>query len=407
MTTRIAGEAESSLSVGYRISTEWTIVDAQTAEPASIADAVLDDAPDENLLWTHGMALHTVHAKLTSETRAVRGLKTSLKGAVKRMNARLAAEGATLMGSGAHPFLEPHRAELWTGDGGPLYAACHRVFGCHRHGWVNSRTLHIGIPFDGDEEFARLHDAIRLVVPIIAALSAASPFLGGRRATYLDARLIESRDRHRLIRQVGGRLVPEAVRTQEAYRERVLEPLRTALEPHDSERVLDPEWLNSRAAIPRFARGLLTIREIDAQESPSANLAVAAGILAVVEALADRRLDNRLPEAGSVARLAGILDDVARDADQAVIEDPAYLRVFGVRRSSIRAGELWAHLLGRFSVPRAHEAPLRAVLAQGPLARRMVAHVQSEATRRGIRREQLVDQCLELAVCAAEDSVYD
>ena len=47
----------------------------------------------------------------------------------------------------------------------------------------------MNLPFADDEEFGRLHAAIRIVLPILPALSASSPIADGRPTGMLDTRL--------------------------------------------------------------------------------------------------------------------------------------------------------------------------------------------------------------------------
>ena len=76
--------------------------------------------------------------------------------------------------------------------------------------------------------------------------------------------------------------------------------------------------------------------------------------------------------------------------------------MFGVRRSEIRAGELWEQLLRRFAIPREHEQAIQTILKHGPLARRLVNHFG----RRRVNRERLVPVCQELAACLEEGRMF-
>ena len=45
-----------------------------------------------------------------------------------------------------------------------IYDTFDRIFSCKGHGWANLQSMQINLPFRGDEEFARLHAAIRVSV---------------------------------------------------------------------------------------------------------------------------------------------------------------------------------------------------------------------------------------------------
>ena len=205
--------------------------------------------------------------------------------------------------------------------------------GCSGHGWSNLQSTHVNLPFAGDEEFGRLHAAIRVVLPLIPALAAASPFLDGVLQPSLDARLEAYRGNARLVPEVAGHVVPEPVSTEEEYRDRILEPLYSALEEHDPDGVLRHEWANARGAIARFQRGAIEIRVIDAQECPSADLAVVSFVVAIVRALTEERWSSRtvldaLPTEG----LSDLHWETTRVGGDAVIGDTAFLSALDLGR---------------------------------------------------------------------------
>ena len=70
-----------------------------------------------------------------------------------------------------------------------IYQTYDRIFGCKAHGWANLQSMHLNLPFADDAEFARLHAAIRLVLPIIPALAASSPIADGRPTGFMDIRM--------------------------------------------------------------------------------------------------------------------------------------------------------------------------------------------------------------------------
>ena len=146
--------------------------------------------------------------------------------------------------------------------------------------------------------------------------------------------------------------------------------------PLDPEGVLRYEWANARGAIARFDRGTVEVRVIDAQECPSADLAVVAAVAEVVRALALGVLSERDPERDpSTEALAAVLERTTTDADQAVIGDGALLRVLGLSADTMRAGDIWRSLLDRHPPhdPNREWTPaLETILTSGPLARRVL-----------------------------------
>ena len=170
-----------------------------------------------------------------------------------------------------------------------VYDAFDRIFGCKGHGWSNLQCVHLNLPFHGDAEFARLHAAIRLVLPIIPALAASSPILDGRLTGLMDSRMHFYRENQKKIPSITGYVIPEPVYTKREYEEKILGPMYADIAPHDPDGILQDEWLNARGAIARFDRNAIEIRIIDVQECPTADIALAHAITCVLRALVSER----------------------------------------------------------------------------------------------------------------------
>jgi gamma-glutamyl:cysteine ligase YbdK (ATP-grasp superfamily) len=288
---------------------------------------------------------------------------------------------------------------LWPHDQAEIYQAYDRVFGCSQHGQANLQSMHVNLPFANDAEFARLHAAVRLVLPILPALAASSPIVEGAPAGQLDARMAAYCGAVRRVPSVIGAVIPDTVGSRADYEAQVLAPMYRDIAALDPEGVLRHEWLNARGAIPRFDRNALEIRVIDVQECPQADLAVAAAATAVIRALYDDKWSSlAMQQAISTDRLARILHDCIRDADQAVIDDAGFLRLLGLSDRQYRAGELWRHLIVRTGLNRSTfwVEPLRVMLEHGPLARRILRALGDDHSSAHLQRVyRALCDCLE------------
>jgi gamma-glutamyl:cysteine ligase YbdK (ATP-grasp superfamily) len=381
------------------IEVEYMIVDRETLDVRPIADVLLRDAGGQlvseletgELARSNELAAHVIELKTNGPRASLAGLESALQAGVARLDAELAPHGARLMPTGMHPWMDPAReTRLFPGEYGEVYRAFDRIFGCSGHGWSNLQSVHVNLPFADAGEFARLHAAIRTLLPILPALAASTPFADGRASGLADTRLEHYRGNARRVPSVTGSVIPEPAFTPEAYEREILGGIYADLAPHDPGGVLLHEWVNARGAIARFDRGALEIRVLDTSECPAVDVAIAAGAIALASALVcDELAPQSAQRALSTASLAAILGDVTRDAERALIRDEHYLRVLGRKNESpCSAGELWGELLegplAGLLAPQ-HASLLGALAAQGCLASRLRARLGRAPDRAALR----------------------
>ena len=401
----------------FGIELEYAIVDRASLDVRPIADALLagmagraaSSVTRGRLGWSNELVRHVVELKNLAPDAALAPLAAAFQREVRDADARLRAQDARLMPSGMHPWMDP-RAEtlLWDGEGAPVYRAFDAIFDCRRHGWANLQSMHINLPFAGDGEFARLHAAVRAVLPLIPALAASSPIAEARRQPALDYRLEVYRTNQSAIPAITGAVVPDDAQSRRDYEASILAPMYRAVAPHDPAGALQHEWLNARGAIARFDRSAIEIRLCDTQECPRADLAIAALVIAVVQALFEERWAGVAAQrALSTATLAALLRDCTVEADAALIGDPAYLALFGLPPGARAASAVWAYLAEECAgtvraLNAAAEAPLALIARRGPLARRILAALDGRVDRPRLRAvyAQLCD-------ALAADALFD
>ena len=378
-----------ALFEGYRLAVEYTLVDGASLDAAPAADQLLDAAAgaptdrfkegfkEGDILWRNSLALHVIEFQCDAPRRTLAGLAEAFATNVRLANDKLGREGLRLMPTAMHPWLDPSGAQLWPHDTRAVYQTLDRIFSCKRHGWVNSQSQKLELSFDGDEEFARLHAAVRFLLPILPGLAASSPVVDGERNGVLDNRLVASRGNCARIPSVAGEIVPEPVGSTGENHERVLEPMYRDLEPHGPEGVLRHEWLNARGAIARFDGRLgIEIRVLDVQEAPAMDVAYAALIVEVLKLLCSEQwLDAAGMNRWRTTQLGTLLDLAARRGEGAGIGDKQYLAAFGMRSSGTELKGLWEHLIesvsARGSLDAAAGRWLEHYLRHGTLATRI------------------------------------
>ena len=374
------------------------LVDRTTLDVLPVADRVLqeasgasdpvNDCPRGELGWSNELVMHVLEMKNVQPTNDLAKLARQFQDEVVAMNARLAGKSARLLPGGMHPWMNPAKeTRIWPHDNAAIYRAYDRLFDCRAHGWANLQSAHVNLPFAGDAEFARLHAAVRVIVPLLPALAAASPYADGRHDGILDYRMEAYRRNADAVRELNGEIVPEVVSSRQEYEERILAPMYRAVRPHDPEGVLQHEWLNARGAIARFDRSAIEIRVLDTQECPQVDVAFAALIMDLAQDLTEGvfyrpQADSQLP----THMLSGIFIAATHEADRARITSEDYLALFGLQRRECNAHALWQHIAERLD--RANSAHARVwrptleyVLARGPLARRLLRAVGPRPSR--------------------------
>ena len=402
------GSAELHVLEGMGLELEYMIVEEDSLDVLPVADralrALAGKNTDEVLCgtagWSNELVLHVMELKNVAPVSSLHGLVDIFHGAISSVNGILGGMGARLMPTGMHPWMDPRReTRLWDRRNRRIYEAYDRIFGCSGHGWANIQSVHLNLSFSGDEEFRRLHAAVRLLLPLLPFLAASSPIVEGKITGALDNRLTFYMTNQKKIPSISGRIVPESSESREQYERKVLERMYRDIAPFDPEGILRHEWLNSRGAVPRFERSAVEIRLLDVQECPLADISVAAVVTAVLHALLfEGWSDYRQQAVLRTAALRSLLIDVMRSGQHAVISEPAYLRAFGVRERRLRVSELWEYLGGevRFSDLVGHELwkAFRVILDHGTLAKRII-----RATGKNPSRERLREVYSRLCDC--------
>ena len=160
------------------IELEYMIVDRETLDVSPIADKLLKKAagrytntyyPDGkkgNSAWSNELAAHVIEFKTNNIRLGFAEGKKVLSDQIKKANILLDEYNAMLLPTAMHPWMDPYRETvLWSHGDKEIYNTFDRIFGCSGHGWSNLQSMHINLPFKNDEEFFRLHTAVRLIMP--------------------------------------------------------------------------------------------------------------------------------------------------------------------------------------------------------------------------------------------------
>ncbi len=397
---------------GIGIELEYMIVNRNTLDVLPIADELLravagsytNDYEKEGICWSNELALHVVELKTCGPVASLSETSELFEKDVNKINEILGNFNGMLMPTGAHPWMDPcAEAKLWPHGQRTIYETYHRIFNCEGHGWTNLQSCHLNLPFNGSDEFGRLHAAIRLLLPIIPAVAASSPILDSVRQPFLDTRMEYYRTNSARIASITGEIIPEPIFTPNAYNKEIFARMYRDIAPLDPAGTLQDEWLNARGAIARFDRSAIEIRIIDVQECSRADLAIAAGIFAVLKAIVEEKwskISNQM--AWQVNPLKKILLDTIRDAENAIISDRNYLESLGLAgKDRVSAAELWNHLADEADIEDELAETFHTIVKNGSLANRILKSLDGE-----INKQNLEKVYRELSNCLRENRLF-
>lgn len=396
----------------FGIELEYMLVHAGNLKVNPIVDQLLtkkngsltSDVENGAIEWSNELVAHVVEMKTNGPTAHLDTLSELFAANVREMNTLLKDFDTKLLPSASHPLMNPDtEMQLWQHHYSKIYALYNRIFDCRGHGWSNVQSMHINLPFFDDAEFEKLHAAVRMLLPIIPGLSASSPIFEGKFTGFKDARMQVYKSNQKEIPQMTGKVIPEQVFTRKEYFQKIFTPINEAIKPHDSEKILDHHFLNSRGAIARFDRNAIEIRVIDIQECPRADVAIAVLIIEALKLLVGEELialedqkkwhENELFE---------ILDMVIKDAEETVIQNEKFLNVFDLDEIST-VNQIWKKIYYRVEdkISAEYRSCLEFILNNGSLSTRILKAVGEEPSEEIILRTYN-----RLADCLQENSLF-
>lgn len=397
-----------SLFQGFGVELEYMIVDKETLKVKPIADLLLkelsgslnDDFENGDISWSNELVLHVLELKTNGPAKNLSGLSEKFNENVKLANNKLAKHNAILLPTGAHPFMDPLKETIiWPHEYNEVYALYDRLFDCKGHGWSNLQSTHLNLPFANDTEFEQLHAAIRLLLPIIPAISASTPIIDSVFQGFKDHRLEYYRKNQAKFPSIAGKIIPERAFSQEDYESLIFKPIQKEISPFDTEGVLGKYFLNSRGAIARFDRMAIEIRVIDIQECPKMDLAV---ITIIIEALkwlmGKQKQELKKQKEWDENELYEIFCSHAKTAEDTIIQNKEYLATFGFNKSTCTSNELWKYIVECVQLK---NDEVNFILEKGSLSTRILNTLIQDSSLENIK-----ETYRGLALCLKENKAF-
>lgn len=350
------GIYQLSLFEAFGFELEYIIVDKETLQIKPLAAELIEQIPGNNgnkaefpvISISNEIASHIIELKTSIPNADLFHLAEGFHKYIKYLNNILKKYDAQLLPTAIHPLMNPKReTNLWKRDNHELYEAYDKVFNCHCHGWSNIQSTHINLPYSKEEEFGRLHAAVRLILPLLPAIAASSPIVESKVNGILDNRLKYYKKSKEKIGFLTGAMIPEPVFSTDQYQSSIIENIHLQISPFDLHNIFDPYRLNSRGATARFDRNSVEIRILDIQECPSADMAIASLVIESIKLLVDETfVSYESQQKWTCEALQDILNLTIENGEKAVIDHPDYLQLFGINSIyPVSAKDIWFYLL--------------------------------------------------------------
>ncbi|RZA23357.1 MAG: glutamate--cysteine ligase [Proteobacteria bacterium] len=393
---------------GYGIEMEYMIVDKTNFNVLPITDKVIEALSGEirndfsfgAIDVSNELVLHVIEFKCNGPQKDLVKMQKDFEQQIVAMNKFLEQWNAVLLPTAMHPWMHPDtETKLWPHGQNEIYASYNRIFDCRGHGWSNLQSVHINLPFADDEEFGRLHAAIRIVLPLLPGLAASSPLVEGKVTGRKDSRLGFYMENQRRIPSIIGTVIPERVFTEADYERVILQKIYKDIAPQDPDEILQDEWLNSRGAIARFQRNAIEIRVLDIQEAPVSDFAVIALTVSLVKSLVDEKwLSFAEQKTADENELRKVFKEASEQGIDYLLTDGFLLKTFGEQKP-VKLRDLWSKILGSLSEGdyeiKNFVEPARELLKRGDLATRILKNLGESPSASAIKTEyQKLAQCL-------------
>ena len=389
--------------VGIEI--EYMLVDKDSLAVQPKSDRVLRQLAGElvnevalgEIAISNELVLHVIELKNNGPASLKEAIAEHFQNTIHELQPILDQENLLLLPSGAHPWMNPSvETERWPYGNHDIYRQYDQIFNCEGHGWSNLQSMHVNLPYANDREFFQLHTAIRLLLPLLPALAASSPFLEGRATGMLDSRLHFYGMNQQKIPAISGDIIPEFIRSPLEYHQKILHPMYQAIAPYDPNKILQHPWLNSRAAIPKFDHKAIEIRIIDSQECVNADIAIAKAISAILQNWLSQS-SYLLDKPCETALLKSIYDQTISDGMAVEINHQELCRQWQLKRGVQNCRDVWSQLIEGISheLDRCSQLALEHILSHGNLSERLLRVCGKNPSRDTLRHiYQQLSLCL-------------
>lgn len=402
------------LMTSFGIELEYMIVDQNSLDVMPIVPEFFEklfgsftnEIKHTNITWSNELVCHVIELKNDLPVNELKKLNLEFQIEIKLINDELRKFNAMLLPTAMHPWMNPdHETKLWPHENNEIYSSYDRIFSCKGHGWSNLQSMHINLGFQNDIEFEKLHAAVRLILPLIPALSSSSPIFDNKKGQSLSSRLSFYLDNQRRIPSIIGSVIPEKAWSKSEYEKMILKPMYKDISSLDTLNVLQHEWLNSRAAIPKFERDSLEIRLCDTNENSFIDLSIAIFWTKVLKTLINEEwVSLKQQKTFDEKELKDVLVSTVNKGQQAFITNENFLDLWELEKES-SAKEILIQIFEsmKYDPSDSHYSkPIEFILNKGTLSDRILKSANNDFSK-----SKLTEIYKKLAKCLNEVKYFE
>ncbi len=395
------------------IEIEYMLVNKDTLEVQPKSDLILKALAGQqvnefvlgDIAASNELVMHVLELKNNGPKPPHHPVANQFQKAILDLQPVLLQHDLQLLPTGAHPWMNPLReTKRWPHGNETIYQQYNTIFDCQGHGWANLQSMHVNLPFQNDSEFSLLHNSVRMLLPLLPALAASTPILDGVKTGLLDSRLSFYSNNQKRIPSISGEIIPEFITSEAQYQQDILQPMYRDIAPFDPTGILQHEWLNSRAAIPKFAHKALEIRILDTQECVNADMAIAYAIHAILKSLCANHVEFSNNTPCPTEKLKHIYERTLKDGLDVQIDDRDVLRQWQLPEKRVMTvRDAWSLLIERVSKelsPTTQQA-LMHILEHGNLSQRILKACNSDFSK-----QQLTHVYRQLGDCLLQNQQF-
>ena len=375
------------------IEIEYMLVDKDTMAVQPKSDLILKHLAGEQvcevvlgeIAASNELVMHVIELKNNGPKPPHHPIARQFQQTILQLQPLLEQHNLQLLPTGAHPWMNPLvETKRWPHGNRSIYESFDRIFNCQGHGWSNLQSMHVNLPFADDNEFCQLHNTIRLLLPLLPALAASTPFLEGKKTGLLDSRLDFYGKNQRTIPSISGEIIPEFIQSEGQYQDEILQPMYRDISEHDPQGILQYEWLNSRAAIPKFEHMAIEIRILDTQECVTADIAIAKAVHAILKSWHDSGSQLYLEKVCATKKLKAVYEQSIKNGLAVRIDDGDLLEQWQLpKKHTMPLSDVWSFLIERVSteLDPATQLALEYILRHGNLSERILRACRSDFSK--------------------------